>query len=89
MQVVQLKIDLTKIDKNKLFKSEKTGSIYLDAAVLLQDADDQYGNRGMIVQNVTKEDREKGEKGNILGNCKIFIPEAAQSAEITEDDLPF
>jgi single-stranded DNA-binding protein len=36
------------------------------------DQDDQYGNNGMITQNVSKEEKEQGVKGNILGNCKVF-----------------
>lgn len=84
--IINLKIDLSKIDKTKLFKSEKTGSIYLDCALLLKDQEDQYGNRGMIVQNITEEERKEGKKGAILGNAKVF---EQKSAAITEDDLPF
>lgn len=94
---IQLKIDLKKVDKAKLFTSEKTGSIYLDAVLFLKDEADQYGNNGMIVQSVTKEEREKGVKGAILGNCKVFgaqpqQPTAAPQAGTTAtppDDLPF
>jgi len=84
--IVSLKFDLTKIDKAKLFKSKETGRIYLDATLLLNDKADEYGNHGMIVQQVTKEEREKGIKGAILGNAKIF---SSESAPIEEDDLPF
>ncbi len=86
MKVIQLKIDVTAIDKSLLFKSEKSGRVYLDAALLLKDADDQYGNRGMIVQNLPEGRRGSGEKGSILGNAKVF---EAKSAPINDDDLPF
>lgn len=76
MKVVKLKIDVTKIDKSKLFKGAK--GTYLDAVVFLNDEVDQYGNNGMIVQSVTREDREQGIKGAILGNAQLPV-EAPQA----------
>lgn len=68
---VSLKIDVSKIDKARLFKGQK--GTYLDATVFVDlDESDQYGNNGMITQNVTKEERESGTRGEILGNCKVF-----------------
>jgi hypothetical protein len=66
--ILKLKIDVTKIDKSRLFTGSK--GTYLDATVLIKDAPDQYGNDGMIVQDVTKEERESGQRGEILGNAK-------------------
>lgn len=68
--ILKLNIDVTKIDKARLFTGSK--GTYLDATVLLKDDDDQYGNSGMIVQDVTKEEREsgQGQRGEILGNAK-------------------
>ena len=66
--ILKLKIDVTNIDKTTLFKGQK--GVYLDATVLIKDAPDQYGNDGMIVQDVSKEAREAGQKGPILGNAK-------------------
>lgn len=88
--IIQLKIDVTKIDKNRLFKSDKTGAIYLDATLMLKDQDDQYGNRGMILESVSKEERTQGVRGNILGNAKVFEQQGEKSAPIDVDnDLPF
>lgn len=67
---VALKIDVSKIDKSKLFKGAKGN--YLDAQVFIDIDPDQYGNNGMITQALDKAAREVGEKGAILGNCKIF-----------------
>ena len=67
-KTLSLKIDVSKIDKSKLYHGKK-GS-YLDAILFLNDEDDQYGNNGMIVQSATKEEREQGQKGAILGNSK-------------------
>jgi len=76
---VSLKIEVTKIDKARLFKGAK--GTYLDATVFIDiDELDQYGNSGMITQVVTKEEKAQGVKGNILGNCKVFWKDVQQSA---------
>lgn len=67
--MIRCKIDVTKIDKARLFKGQK--GTYLDLT-LIETPNDQYGNSHMIVQDVGKEDREKGIKGAILGNAKTF-----------------
>lgn len=69
--ILKLKLDVTKIDKTRLFKGAK--GVYLDATVLLKDAPDQYGNDGMIVQDLGKDARESGQKGAILGNAKWVV----------------
>lgn len=68
---VRLKLDVTKIEKARLFKGQK--GTYLDATVFVDTGDaDQYGNHGMITQDVSKEEREAGTRGPILGNCQVF-----------------
>ena len=74
---VKLNIDVTKIIKEKLFVGKK--GKYMDATVFIDlDIEDKFGNSGMITQDVTKEEKEAGEKGPILGNCKIFWRESGQ-----------
>lgn len=63
------KIDVTKIDKTKLFKGAK--GTYLDIA-LIETPNNQYGDSHMITQSVSKEEREAGVKGAILGNIKTL-----------------
>ena len=76
---VSLKIDVTNIDKARLFPGQK--GTYLDATVFIDiDQLDQYGNSGMITQDVSKEEKAQGVKGNILGNCKVFWNDAGQAA---------
>ena len=93
-QIVQLKIDVSKIDKKRLYEG-KNGAKYLTATVFLNDEADQYGNNGMIVEQTSKEEREAGHKGTILGNAKIMGATAPQSkaapipADVPKDDLPF
>ena len=74
---VSLKIDVSKINKDKLFKGQK--GTYLDAQVFIDiDELDQYGNSGMITQSVSKEDRQAGQQGAILGNAKVFWKDQQQ-----------
>lgn len=77
---VSLKLDVTKIDKARLFSGQK--GTYLDATVFIDiDQLDQYGNSGMITQDVSKEEKQQGVKGNILGNCKVFWNDAGQAPQ--------
>jgi Ser-tRNA(Ala) deacylase AlaX len=91
-RIVRLKIDVTKIDKERLFAGKK--GTYLDATVFLNDEAGQYGDNGMITQDVSKEEREAGTKGAILGNATIFKVmdddrfEAA-SESVSNEPLPF
>ena len=89
--ILRLSIDVSKIDKSKLYQGKK--GTYLNCAVLLRETD-QFGNDGMIVQDVTKEEREKGIKGAILGNGKWAgqRPTGQQIATDLDDDndeIPF
>jgi hypothetical protein len=69
---ISIKLDVTKIDKARLFKGEKGTYLDLTTFVELEEAD-QYGNHGFIAQEQSKEERDSGaEKPPILGNCKVF-----------------
>ena len=70
---ISVKIDVTKIDKARLFKGEK--GTYLDLTTFVElDEQDQYGNNGFISQSQTKEEREaKAPHTPILGNVKVFF----------------
>lgn len=87
--ILSLRIDVTKIDKAKLYKGEK--GTYLDCVVMLKEEPDQYQNIGMIVQSVSKEERQAGVKGAILGNAKRIGVSDKPAAQATSDDsgLPF
>ena len=93
------KIDVTKLDKSQFFKGQK--GIYTDLMLIPnKDGGDQYGNDGFVSQGVSKEARDKGEKGKIVGNYKkIHRPEAPQAKPAAkakvphepdqDDDVPF
>jgi hypothetical protein len=84
---IQVKLDVTKIDKTKLFQGKQ--GTYLDAVIFLKDTPDQYGNNGMIVQSVSAEERAQGVKGAILGNVKVMQQQAHQQPQAPIQDLPF
>jgi len=98
---VALKIDVSKIDKERLYKGQK--GTYLDAVIFLDLGEaDQYGNHGMITQSVSKAEKESGVRGAILGNGKIIwrdggdqvtpskpAQQAQQSADALDADIPF
>ena len=89
-KIISLKIDVSAIDKSKLFKGKK--GTYLDCTLLFNETPDKYGNNGMIVQETTKEERAAGQKGNILGNGKQIASGSGQRAvqqNEVADDLPF
>jgi hypothetical protein len=100
---INIKIDVTKIEKARLFKGEKGTYLELSTFIDTEDAD-QYGNHGFISQSVSKEEREQGVKTPILGNSKVFFtgesnkPESSQGhgsnakegdPDIDEEDIPF
>ena len=97
----RIKINVEKIDKQYLFKGEK--GTYLDL-VLFESKTQQYGDTHMVVQSIPKEERDKGERGPIVGNAtlEVYEPSASSYAEqppvdasrnaspkVTEDDIPF
>jgi hypothetical protein len=84
---VSLKIDVSKIDKNRLFNGAK--GTYLDATVFIDiDQKDQYENNGMITQSVSKEEKAQNIRGNILGNCKVFWNEAGSQGQQAPQQAP-
>lgn len=76
LPIITLKIDVTKIEKQRLFKGEK--GTYLDV-ILLPAKDNQYGDDYMVCQRVTKEEREAGKRGAILGNARCMESKGGES----------
>jgi hypothetical protein len=89
-KTIALKIDVTKIDKERLYHSEKTGAKYLDAVLFYDSEKDQYDQNGMITESVSKEERADDVQGNILGNAKeLGGNKPAPAEDIDDDDIPF
>jgi hypothetical protein len=95
-KLVAIKIDIQKIDDQRLYKGKK--GTYLDATVFINEEEDQFGNHGMITQSVSKEEREAGVQGAILGNVKTLgefgnnkggSSAPSSQAPAPMDDIPF
>ena len=68
---ISISLDVTKIDKSRIFVGKK--GKYLDLTMFVDlDEQDQYGNNGPVSQTVSKDEQGQGVKLPILGNCKIF-----------------
>lgn len=95
-QMIAVKIDTSKIDKEKLFVG-RNGTKYLDV-MLIETPDGKYGDF-MVVQSVSKEEREAGVRGAILGNGKNLgvggpkppapRPVSAQDSKPEDESIPF
>jgi len=96
---INLKINVNKIDKARLFHGEK--GTYLDCVVFINTTKpDKYGYHGTIKQQNTKEEREHGEEMPIMGNAKIFwsseknetkkkVEKKVDVSDEPDDDVPF
>ena len=93
---LSIKLDVTKIDKERLFKGAK--GTYIDLTTFIDTAEqDQYENNGFVSQATSSEEREQGLKTPILGNVKVFFTdgEAAPAlaglaaAPAIDEDIPF
>ena len=92
-------IDVSKIDKAHLYQGNK--GKYLSIALHEnKDGPDRFGNDGFITQSVSKEAREKGVKGPIIGNWKRLggssqpkplkkAPEKVKPDTDDSDSIPF
>jgi len=83
---IRIKVDVAKIDKARLFKGAK--GTYLDAT-LIETTNSKYGDDYFIVQDVSKEEREAGAKGAIIGNARNLAPkqQTQTQAPARRDDM--
>jgi hypothetical protein len=94
---LSVKIDVTKIDKKRLYEGKK--GTYLDLTTFINtDETNEYGDHGFISQSLDKEEREQGLQTPILGNVKVFYTDQDQQAQQApqapkqdnfDDDIPF
>lgn len=90
---LSVRIDVTKIDKERLYKGKK--GTYLDLVTFVDlDNRDQYDNNGFISQSTTKEERDAGVQTAILGNVRVIgnastETHSSDSLNELEEDVPF
>ena len=94
--IINLKIDVTKLTKDKLFKGEK--GTYADLTVSgYMDGENQYGDTHCIYEKQSKEERETGVDKVYVGSGKEFTfggngatkVAATPEAVTVDEDLPF
>jgi hypothetical protein len=76
---IKLRLDVTKIDKAGLYKGTK--GTYLDCVAWPSKTPGQYGDTHYVVQELSKEKRDAGEKGAIIGNMTVPDDEPPQSQQ--------
>lgn len=82
--MVKYKINLSKVDKKLLLDGDQ--GVWLFGAIFEnRTGTSQYGNDGFIVQDVSKEDREAGKKGPIIGNWS-YVKKKETPTETREND---
>lgn len=83
----KIKINVTKILKQYLYRGEN--GVYLNAAVWPnKDGTGQYGDTHYIVQELPKEARDKGERGNIIGNLRLEMEGGSASKPKSKSTVP-
>lgn len=91
--MIAVKIDVTKIDKARLFKGTK--GTYLDL-ILIETPNGEYGDY-MVKQSISKEERLANVQMPILGNAKNMgggrssapAPRGTNPRETSDEDPPF
>lgn len=88
---IALKIDVTKIEKSRLYEGKK--GVYLDCLLMTnRDGVSKYGDDGFIIQSISAEARAAGERGPIVGNWR-YLQAGANNTESNQqedtDKVPF
>lgn len=94
---IQINLQLHRIDKKRLFQGQK--GKYLDlVAFPNREGRNEHGDDGVVIQSVSKEEREAGERGPIIGNYRLIAaakrenrpePSAAVTDSAEEEEIPF
>jgi hypothetical protein len=95
---IELRIDVSKIEKERLYKGKK--GTYLTMTTFIDtEVQDQYENNGFISHKATEQERANKQNTPILGNAKVFYTDSqdsmarqpvAQQQPVDEfDDIPF
>jgi hypothetical protein len=81
---IKLKINVKRILKDHLYEGKN--GMYLDlVAWPNKNGPDQYGNTHMVCQELSREARDKGERGPIIGNLLLPEEEFMPTGKVTGD----
>ena len=83
--MIKLNIDVTKIPKERI-RAAGQGK-YVDMILqAYKNGRDERGNDGMIVMDVTRDERLAGQRGAIVGNWKDLTKKSGPSQHRTNDE---
>jgi hypothetical protein len=81
------RINVSKINKDRLFKSEKTGDLWLN--IVIFDTEVDFADY-VICESVSMEEKDAGVTGNILGNLKELENVSTKDLKDSKvDKMPF
>ena len=81
---IKLKINVKRILKEHLYEGKN--GMYLDlVAWPNKNGPDQYGNTHMVCQELSREARDKGERGPIIGNLTLPEEEFMPTGKVAGD----
>lgn len=91
-KLIALKIDVSKINKERLYHGQK--GVYAELVVEIKDQADDYGNNVSAWEGQTKDERIAKQPRNFLGNGKVIWEgeskvQEPQNELPTDDDLPW
>jgi len=81
--IISGSIDLTKIDKSKIFEGKK--GKYYPLTVVINNELGQYGDSGYIQTEQTKEEREAKQPKTFLGNVKVVWTDGQNVSNANQD----
>lgn len=94
-KLISIKVDVTKLDKTKFFKSDK-GAVYADLDVWINEDEQEDWKKVSINQSQTKEERDAKAQKTFCGNGKLLFgwddgggSASPASAEIAAEEVPF
>lgn len=90
MIIISASIDLNKVIKTKIVNG-KNGSKYYNLDIIVGDEKNKYDQDTSICDRQTKEERERKEKRNYIGNGKVvYRKELSVQENLRQDDsIPF
>ena len=89
-KIINIKVDVTKLDKSKFFKGKKGTYANLTVAENM-DGESEYGDTHYVFESQSKEERDAKTPKTYLGNGKEFVFNSNgvnQTTETVDDDLP-
>ena len=92
-KIINVKVDVTKLDKNKFFKGKKGTYANITVAENM-DGESEDGDTHYVYESQSKEERDAKTPKNYLGNGKEFVfnnngGTQTMTTETVDDDLPF